>query len=799
MTLDYSTKELTGRELTEDEEYILYGKPSDKSITFFKADNFYSIMNMMDSLYHGEEVTLPFTPKNNCMYLFYDLPVGTKHYFYDMMEAGFKNRTHIGSMEAVEMKYLLNTFLLPIVKEGMIKIHPAKSMDGLASDFWASVGIIYSHLPEIFSAGLLVMTNGNKVVSICSAGAKIKSYDYVGLTNPAISKHLQSSHATLREQEKVEQLSWYNYHIPIDVQKRSSVDNAALTFSTSVLSNRLFEWAKGTYIVISNKYLRLNGFVSNDTAPQLALTAGIFMPSVTALSSNTQKAVNYFSSAIENFIFSGSNYSFHQMNKMFESGNINGINCGGYYSPKNSMLAFNKDTLDVIKKPYLELVGYSEHISLDDGVLGELRDGFLNTTPAVGSEKYAKSEFRLNPEPINNEDTYVSHRYDIVKTSDGKLLFLTKTSKAKEALKQAKISRKITESMTPVLNFAVHLFAARDMEHPGLNRAATLPTYSKLFTGYQTCNWNALHPEIAAAYMADLDKFMTELSKNTATLATAALKDLHTCFNTASMLTTFTGYNTIQNVRCGGQGWRQTLLTQIAGPAQKDHAFDIMFRDIAFKFHGHSPLFSPSSNNLQFMSLGTSMYAKSSHAEIPKEFSNLKNDDHLSGAQLHHYYTNNFISISEAMDTTIERGKTNNYISCYEQTVPISTCFTWSQEASDAWSATRKCKTFTDYFNWYKANMGHFFSIINTVIKPKDEIAAETLKHLTGAYLIILEGLSVAETPYLPVVVAKTRGRKPKVATTTTTTETEDAEDTTEDLTAITGEVIDVKDTLTVE
>lgn len=777
MSGDNSTFVLTGRELTQDEQYILYGKPSNEAMTYFKSESFENLVTLLEEVYEGKSVTLPLAPKNNCMYLFYDLPVGTKHYFYDLNNTNNSTRNMIGETSLVEAKYLLNTFLLPKVIEGISKIDPVTPTDTIksASDLYSIVGMHYLNLAEFFSAGLFVMTNGTQVVSVCSGLAKAKLEEStIGDANIA---KVRTTHATFSPEAQSERLGWFNYCIPPDVQKRVVLPKE-MQFSMHKMGSRYFEWNKHNFVVVSNKYLRLNGFVLNNDSPQAALTYSSSIAAVKPAGNSyeIEKAVNTLSSNIEQFIFTKRSSGFAGLTKLFSTGTVPGIECG-YYAPKTSIICLNPDALEFIYKPWLGEVKCSEHISLGDGVLSELRESYIADTSGKNNEGYAKAEFKLNPEPLGIEADYTSSRYDIVKTLDFKLMFITKTSAAKDALKQARISRKITESCAPVINFVVNLFAARDFEYAGTNRSAAMITYSQSFSGYPTTTWASLPVEITSRYKILLSQFHSELSRNTASLATTAVNDLYTKFTESTLLGNFNGYP-VMSVETRRGYSRENLKTQGTTIEQAATVFTYLFRDTAGKFN--TPLFSPSSNLLQYMTLGGNMYFNSKWAKIPAPLANLVNTNNnyasLTGAQLNHFYPNNFISIDEGLDKAILAGKNNNWTNVYIQSIPITTCFNWSSEAIDAFAALKKCKTFTDYHAWYKGILPDINATITSTIAPNDEIQATTLATLTTAYAVILEAFAAVETPYLPVKVVKTRGRKKKVVATTTATDSDEEE-----------------------
>jgi hypothetical protein len=68
---------------------------------------------------------------------------------------------------------------------------------------------------------------------------------------------------------------------------------------------------------------------------------------------------------------------------------------------------------------------------------------------------------------------------------------------------------------------------------------------------------------------------------------------------------------------------------------------------------------------------------------------------------------------------------------------------------------------------------------------PEDEIGATTLTNIAYAYLTVLEGLSTAETKYLPA--PKVKGRKKKLTTTTTDDSSEESEEPTTEEASVTS------------
>lgn len=780
---EYMKPVLTGRELTSDEQHILYGKPSSNDMTYFKSDSFENLIGLLEAVYNGETVDLPMAPKNNCMYLFFETPVGTKHYFYDLTEYNKPVRDMIGDTPVAEIKYRINSFLIPKFAEGFAKIDANRAYSEAhrtPQNYYNTMNIKYEHLAELFSGGLFVNTNGTRVVSITTGLPKARMQELLFSNSTALNKFKTTS-ASLPVENKQEQLAWYTYCIPTDVQKRVNLPELS-EIGSPLLGSRLFDWAKHTYLVVSDKYLRVNGFVLNNGVPQLALSWGGLTGSLQTADHNLSKYVNSFSSYVESFIFSSSNQGFAGMNKMFQSGQVGAVDVG-YYHPKTNIVCFNKDSLEVVYKPYLANVHYSEHINIDT-FLGELRDTYIAEGYNKSSEAYAKQEFKLNPDPLANEADYTSSRYEIVKSTDHKMMFVTKTSLAKDALKQAKISRKITESCAPVINFIINLFAACDLEFPGTNRSAAICTYSKQYSGYGHTTWASLDPALKTVYDSVMANFRTELATKSVSICTPLVDDLYKNFNAPTILNNFEAFKAISSLQTGRSYGRDTLARQGNIENQKALVCSYLFKDMVNQFN--STLFSPSSNMLNYMALAQKMYQNFGHAGIPSTLGLVMNNGHLTGPVLAHFYPNNFISISETLDKQIENCKTNTYIYVNEHQVPISTCFNWSQEAADCFGVLKKCKTFTDYYNWYKGLYPVIQNRITTVIQPGDEIGATTLTNIAHAYLMVLEGLSTGESPYLPA--PKTRGRKKKVvAPTTTEDSTEESDETTTEEESVTS------------
>jgi hypothetical protein len=581
----------------------------------------------------------------------------------------------------------------------------------------------------------------------------------------------KSNSASLSIDARKEQIGWYTYCLPTDVQNRIKLQKMN-EIGSPFLSSTMFSWSKNIYFVVSNKYLRLNGFVLNNEIPQVALSWSRYNDDLTTNAYTASKFVNTVSSHVQSFICSSASDGFNGLSNLFVHGQIGGVDIG-YYYPKNRIMSFNKESLEISYKPYLKEVQYSEHINIDT-FLGELRDAYL-VSSEKSTEAYLKQEFKLNPEPLSTEADFNSSRYEVVKSSDHKMMFATKTSLAKEALKQTKISRKITETCSPVVSFIVNLFAACDLEFPGTTRSAALCTYSKSYTGYTDTTWSVISPEVKVVYDNFINAFRQELASKTTSICTTLVDDLYKNFKTPTILNNFNNYQSVSNIGSVRYGMT-TLRSHSALEDQKTSVCFYLFKLMVNEFN--CTTFSPSSNMLNYLSLGSKMYKNIEYAGVPKSLGLNTSNNRFTGDMFYHYYTNNFISISETIDKQIESGKSGGYAYVSEHQVPISTCFNWSQEASDCYGLLKKCKTFTDYYNWYKNLYATVQNRIATVIMPEDEIGATALTNIAYAYLTVLEGLSVAETKYLPA--PKSKGRKKKLTTTKDSSE-ESEEPTTEE------------------
>jgi hypothetical protein len=468
------------------------------------------------------------------------------------------------------------------------------------------------------------------------------------------------------------------------------------------------------------------------------------------------------------------------LSNLFEHGKIGGVDIG-YYYPKNNIMSFNKESFEIIYKPYLNAVQYSEHINIDT-FLGELRDAYL-VSAEKNNEAYIKREFKFNLDPLSTEADFNSSRYEVVKSSDHKMMFATKTSLAKEALKQAKISRKITETCSPVVSFIVNLFAACDLEFPGTNRSAALCTYSKSYTGYTDTMWSVIPSEVKDVYDNFINAFRHELATKTTSICSPLVDELYKNFKTPAIFYNFNNYPSVAKISGPARYGMITLRNHTEIEDQKTLVCFYLFKLMANEFN--CTMFSPSSNMLNYLFLGSKMYRNIEHAGVPKALGLNTSTNRFTGDMCYHYYTNNFISISETIDKQIESGKSSSYAYVNERQVPISTCFNWSPEASECYGLLKKCKTFTDYYKWYKNLYATVQNRIATVIMPEDEIGATTLTNIAYAYLTVLEGLSVAETKYLPV--PKVKGRKKKLTTTTTDDSSEESEETTTEEASVTS------------
>lgn len=738
---------LSGRELTDEEQHILYcTEGAHDNMSFFKVDSFLCIVKLLESVFAGNTVTLPIAPKNNCMYLFYDLPAGTKYFLYDLLSYGNTPRNQIGDMSLYEIKYLLNSFFIPKILAGCSMIDPNitnNTEDIIARTIYSAVNIDYELLADIISAGLLVMTDGTKVISVCSGRSKSLLTTHIANN----CQKLQVERSILTQEEQREQDLWVMYGLPSDAQHRCTVESVKPADSYTadlILSPSIFSWMKETYIVISNKYIRLNGFVLNDGIPQLAITnaASFYDKSGSSLIA----AVATLSGHIERLICSQASTSFSAATNMFNAGSISGLIFSWSY--KNSIVSLNKETMEVMYKYYLRSVLYSEHISLNNGILGDMHSAFLS---ASDTSNYTKTEFKQKIEPCATEKELNSPRYDTIKTSDHKLMFLSKTSKTKEGLKQARISRTITDACSSVVTYAVELFAASDLVHPG-NRAAAISTYSRSMTGFITTKLSNFDAEVLEHFYTQVNNFNCELLAMTSSLAKTYMNSLYTNFDSCNMLTSLNGYPSMDSA-VTDYSWRAQSFSSYDKIDQKKYVFGKLFKGTALAFN--TSVFSPSSSALDLPILARHMYINAAFGNMPATLvANITSaSGQITGTQFHYFYTNNFISLSDTMDKLVEDNKQNTYFPYTpytERSTPISSCFTWSQPAADAWAAIKKCKTFTDYFNWYKSIYVSLQNIVDTVVKPDDEIGAYILSQLAVSYLTVLEGLSVAETPYLP-------------------------------------------------
>lgn len=789
---------LNARLLSDDESLILFGCSNGiKALKVLDIDNYFELFR---AIHRADEIVLPnaFSFSQNdseYIYIYCDIPIGSR-YFYDKSNryysSGKETRNTVCNFPVQYAQSEITAFCYPFIEKWMNSVDKSliPNMTN-SSDYFAFAATSKAGMLDALLSGMVLTSFKQKIYSAVSF-ASLKAQIEINNNGNLTSSHSNYSHemlldeycyvATLLpkeisqeiglrfEEEEITQFDFTAFKQKIAQKTKWYSSISSLT------SWQISAEDSGVNIVIGPHYFRLNGLVDKHdnfflfTDKSTSITKqyiGGYTNSANALSGSFSSFFSFFvepdknkkSQTQEDQNQSSSYYrTVESFRRISELGNPENDRYGKSKASAN-FIFINKDKLASFEHMSC---GLPEYFSLDDDFLTSVSECFdevrLSQKEGKSTWDAIKAQFSLKTDHALSTQETVNPRYETISNKDNKLFLLVKTSKTRETLRKAAISRKITSSMGSLVSFALRIFAIDDLttglEDPkeknltfGVTSKATFENdiSSPFKLKENRDKYLKLLKETDA--LSKLEEFVSSLYKTT----NLSVSDPFTELIKPDYSIAYRGYND-----------RFTILSTTK---KDERAFSYLWADI--KQAACSALYSPSSNMINFSSLGSGIYkfidTWTLSPERKAEFNvgGYRGGSNLSGRTAYFLYTSNFIDADKEFSTAIEQFKAKDYVYLSSSSVLASSCFNWSQDALDVFSALKKCKTFTDYNAWFiEASVG-LRERITRIFGTSDPRLCLILDGYVDAFLSILATLKEKETAFLPAATPK-KGRKKK-------------------------------------
>ena len=796
------------RILLDEEKIILFGKESLKSpIPTIKVLNLENYFEMFEAVHRGEEVIIPeFTdPKFEKIYMYVEIPAGSR-YFEDGNRGAKATAQSIYTVPVAYSTFKINELFIPAIQK-TISIFYNDTVPVNANAAYGAVNFNYSSLLDTIHSGMFLTVEKGRVVSIIS-------YRNMTALNSAINTYNLRSTSGLFSVSTVETKQAYanaRFFIPYELaetilEKELEIPKMLKEQTETYFSNlkmqvsnlKGFDWAnQDLAICVSAGYLALNGFAFYKQTPYMLVGQAIGIGPLHV--NNPSNLTGAIESIMKNQVIPGQTLNMQILSNLFAFSNA--CSRGYYITNSGSFLFINTDNLETTALS--RACGVHEYVELNKEFFDSVKQIYVDNLDmvkdAVLAEKFRKAEFSVKRESKISEVDAINKRYIPLKNHDKKLLILTKTSLAKEAARKMAITRKITTAMMPVIDMAIRLFAIRDFELGFVDAKDAFPVQNWTIFSHATSisghDWINLASSVTykANFEAQLKTALIDLPAKSVKIATKAINQLYT--DVIYEGTPF--WEILNSYSCGNSGYRDNWAYQ---PQQKQEAKMLAFvLSAIFQFFDrnnyssatHTDYFSPSSGQLDIYTLGNTLYKNSKRAtfrpELPHLCSNSHND-FLSGKQLYHMFSNNFIGTDQTQSDEIERGKNSEYTVISNRNIIATSAFSFAQDALDSFVTLKKAKTFTEYTAWFVSVYPALNKIVTDVLEPTEPLIADGIKFFLANCNSVLVNLTDCEKPYLPKEETKKRGRKSKAVTTTaattaaaTTTESDEESDLSED------------------
>ena len=744
------TFKLTVRSLSIEEKTILFGKTFSSVINVVKALDADQYVDLFSALKAGQIATLDgYTNAGiNKIYVYCDLPVGSRYFSEELPSYRGKNRTEIYNEPIQKFSAKLNEFLLPEIKTGLAPLGTKVPEKRNTIDYWYSLlGIQYRGLVDLCLSGCFLSMRDNQIISIVSYDAL---YNMFNLIDPrqlhttskstAESIWLFTQFLVPKEASNLDiELSQEDIlSIPRIVQEQKQIFLPC--FPT------LFAWAATPVgLVVSEKYTAINSCHLFNNKTYLGLTTTARSP-VNEISS-PGGSYSEFSRRFETYLFDDQHAD---TSGIFTISTVSGRGC---YSTPSSLIYLNTDSVSRNTAEFS--AGVPELVELDAPFFESVQSIISDELTATGASsisdipKFKKREFCLKREAAISLSEALNSRYISISTNDGKLVVLTKTSKAKESAKKMAITRKISTAIQPIIDFAMHIFAAADFETGVTTPRCRIPYFEDTALNF---NYAA-----TTAFDANLLLSKQEFQTYIKSIANEAVSNLYNKLQLDSGV--MISWNPSGTVRYN------EIFSGLTPEMKDKKAFKYIYSQLKQVLNDASMTntFSPSSGQLNFVHLGNALYRYNCYSEYPTELEYLKYKSpyatytNMTGKQEYYLYNNNFLGDDANVSSSIEQHKDTEYATY--ALISATTAFTFSEAAIKTLSTLRKSKSFTDYYNWFVEVKPELTQRLSSLLDPTTAMYKSLV--LTMSYFEqILCDFKTEETQFLPE--EKKKGRKKK-------------------------------------
>lgn len=773
-----SNLQLQGRFLSADEKTLFLGH---SRLNVFKALSFDQFIEVFHEVYNGKTpifADLADDMKYRVVYAYYGEPTGSKYFYERTSEKGSQvfygykgdtkivgNRTELLG-EQVNVQYAISKvteFLVDKVKPLYTKF--GRPVPERFSNILRNLNFSYNHtsgIVDLMLSGCIFICIGNKIQSIVS----VPAYCDLDPKNTYLADQLGKLRST-EETNKTDYIGYKFFVTPNSVVNYEALEVIATMTTEELLSNYsatmadfkamtlgsnqlwpVFAWLDYHTMVVSNRYLNLNGYVLINDEPKMKFCDNVSTPySLT----HTQALCSTFNL-----------YMYHKVNDTLENAITVLPFVGADSASKNSwgtlssytgalsgpgnFFFVNTDEFNKTKFPNIS-AKLPILLDIDETFISGLETTYTEILERGGdSSKHRKNEFFLSNDGMGSKAAFENARYDTVSSSDNVFFYQVKTSKARDTAKKTAITRKIGTFMNPVLDWVTSILATDlDTGQPIENRfwLNALNKYLPVLSdGAESLNDDWLASK--DTYIAYMNKRVKSASEFTILVDSLYLK---------------------QNC--------ESNITEIIKPAGIDHSVSWRYdykTSKAYLFHKimsigimYSPtnLVGGSNTKLEFIKLGKFLYMNTKKLDYRgrKEsfiaggnYSNQTCSNYFANWEAKVLLNNNLICDDVNLETSINTSGIkypDSACSYYGDTaIQVRSFFNFSDDSLKIYDNLKKVKTFTDYYNWLNTSM--------EVIKLK--LAAASIgnysKDIATVYLdyslAILKHLSEAETKFLP-------------------------------------------------
>ena len=773
---------LNYRVLSEEERLLLFGKTAAKyPIKILKAKNLENYLELYERIYKGKETILSefINEKNPTrVYIYCGNPAGSRVYSESKWS---ETCNFIYDTPSIYTKYYVNSLFIPIIKKATTLFTNQEVSE--ASELYRNVATSYTFFFETLQSGMFLNLYKGKIISANSYRAF--AFEAVDRIN---------SIANLPEDEILSIYNKLTFNLPTSsvktlIKEELEIPSELIHDTSSFIRHRsqliaalspLFSWSDSTSITLGPDFMGLSGFTYLDNKVYTLL--GSF-PSKSPLnfSYNTASLTRAFDEVFSSQALNDS----ISLNPIFEFSNSSKR---GYTSGiGNSFIFINSDNLTTTE--ISRSLGVEEYIELNSEFIDSIKQMYLDNKEAMSvttsKEKFLKTEFAMKPNSMISEIESINRRYIPIKNKDKKIILLSKTSLAKEAAKKTAITRKISTAMAPVIDMAVRLFSIRDFETGLVNKKynfkasilealspdtkyATGNIFFNTFSNPEETSEIQINDKLSEEFIKQLTDFKTTSASKLKPIAALTISDLYKD-------TSYEGTPFKQCIESFILGTSYKAFNRIPYQQQINNVFKHLLCNFHESFFSSSlqdiSYFSPSSGNLNIFKLGSNIYSEMKQDYFRTDTKYLSTDSYyyskLTGKLLYYLYSNNFLSTDQQQSDELECRKDENHVSLSNELIPYSNCFTYGQDVLDTFTALKKSKTFTDYYNWFKNVRPTLEEISKNILNLEESATHELNKLFLEQSELLLQELALLETPYLPVEVIKKRGHKAKDTSTT--------------------------------